>query len=124
MFTSIVLYLVLIGYNITFNTTEYEFDVSVHSVVGTVVFDALLIVENITAFMRITVSFPGTDTQDTFDSPRTNPLLTITFSEILDSDDENDDQNFTINYTAVTFTDVVYANSVNVILHEIGKPTM
>ena len=123
MFTSIVLYLVLTGYNITFNATEYEFDVSVHSVVGTVVFDALLIVENITAFMRITVSFSGTDTQDTFDLPRTNPLLTITLTEILNSDDENVDQNFTIHYNAVTFTGVIYANSVNVILHEIGKST-
>ena len=122
-FTSFVLYLVLTGYNITFNATEYEFDVSVYSPVGTVVFDALLIVENITAFMRITVSISGTDSQITFDMPRANPLLTITLSEVLNSDDENVDHVFIIHYNAVTFTGVEYANSVNVILHEIGKST-
>ena len=96
MFTSFVLHLVLTGYNITFSATEYEFDVSVHSPVETVMFDALLIVENITAFMRITVSFSGTDSQVTFDMPRTNPLLTITLSEVLNSDDENVNHNFTM----------------------------
>ena len=119
-----MLYLVLTGYNITFNATEYEFDVSVYSTVGTVVFDALLIVENFDALVVITVSSSGfplysineADTQVVFELPRTNPLLTITLSEVLNLDDENVDYNFTIHYDAVIDT-----GSVNVILHEIGK---
>ena len=96
MFTSIVLYLVPTGYIITFNATEYEFDISVHSSVGMVVFEALLIVENITDFVIIEVNFSGAplysineaDTLAIFGFfPTTNPLLTITLNEILNSDD-------------------------------------
>ena len=129
MFTSFLLYLVPTGYIITFNATEYEFDVSVLSSVGTVVFDALLVVENLTEFVIITVNLFGApfysindaDAEVTFDLPITNPLLTITLTEILNSDDENVDYTFTMHYSAVTDNGVEYANSINVILHEIGK---
>ena len=133
MSTSIVLYLVPTGYIITFNATEYEFDISVHSSVGMVVFEALLIVENITDFVIIEVNFSGAplysineaDTLAIFGFfPTTNPLLTITLTENLNSDDENVDYYFTMHYSADTTTGVEYANSVNVILHEIGKSTI
>ena len=129
-FTSFVLYLVLTGYNITFNATEYEFDVSVHSPVGTVVFEALLIVEDFNDLLIITAthsgpplySINGAGTQVVFDSSiRTNPLLMITLTEILNADDENVYYNFTIHYYAVTLTSDDHADSVNVVLHEIGK---
>ena len=125
--------LVPTGYIITFNATEYEFDISVHSSVGTVVFEALLIVENITNFVIIEVNFSGSplysineaDTLAIFGFfPTTNPLLTITLTEILNSDDENVDYYFTMHYSADTITGVEYANSVNIILHEIGKSTI
>ena len=129
MFTSIMLYLDPTGYIITFNATEYEFDVSVLSSVGTIVFYALLVVENLTEFVLITVNFSGAPfysindagTEVMFDLPITNPLLTIALTEILNSDDENVDYYFTMHYSAVTDNGVEYANSVNVILHEIGK---
>ena len=125
MFNFVVLYLVLTGYNITFNATEYEFDVSVHSPVGTVVFDALLVVEDFNDIIIITVTHSGAPlysiTQTEFESIRTDPVLTITLSEVLNSDDESVDYNFTIHYDAHTFSGENHVNSVNVILHEIGK---
>ena len=104
-----------------------------HSSVGMVVFEALLIVENITDFVIIEVNFSGAplysineaDTLAIFGFfPATNPLLTITLTEILNSDDENVDYYFTMHYSADTITGVEYTNSVNVILHEIGKSTI
>ena len=125
------LYLVSAGYNITYNATEYEFDISVYSPVGTVVFEALLVTENINNFIVIIANFSGDmnnygpfsingmETQVTFDGTITmNPLLLITLDETLDMNDSIVEYRFTINYEALIFS--VHTGSVNVVLHEIG----
>ena len=126
------MYLVSAGYVITYNATEYEFDISVYSSVGTVVFEALLVTENINDFVIITANFSGDindfgpfsingmETQVTFDHPITaNPLLLITLNETLNMNDSIAEYRFTINYRAVIVEK--YMGSVNVVLHEIGK---
>ena len=127
-----MLYLVSAGYIITYNATEYEFDISVYSSVGTVVFEALLIAEDISDFIVIIANFTGDmtscdpfsingmETEVTFDGPiRTNPLLTITLNEALDLNDSIVDYSFTIDYSALAVD--LFTGSVNIILHEIGK---
>ena len=44
-----LLFSVPAGYLIAFNATEYGFDINVYSLVGTVVFEALLVAENTNA---------------------------------------------------------------------------
>ena len=119
------------GYIITYNATEYEFDVNVYSPVGTVVFEALLIAENINNFFTISVTFDGDESQYgpfsingasqvRFDIPiSTNPLLMITLDEHLNSTDQQLDYEFLLRYFALHEEEVV--NTVNVILHEVGK---
>ena len=127
-----MLYLVSAGYIITYNATEYEFDISVYSSVGTVVFEALLIAEDISDLVLIIAIFAGDmtsfdpfsingmETEVRFDGPiRTNPLLTITLNEALDPNDSIVDYSFTINYISLTVG--IMRGSVNIILHEIGK---
>ena len=127
-----MLYLVSAGYIITYNATEYEFDISVYSSVGTVVFEALLIAEDISDFVLIMANFAGDmtsfdpfsinemETEVRFDGPiRTNLLLTITLNEALDLNDSIVDYSFTINYSALAVD--LFTGSVNIILHEIGK---
>ena len=121
------------GYYIAFNASEYKFDVNVYSPVGTVVFEALLVAENINDLLTIAVNFAGAstefgpysinemDTEDTFDVPITsNPLLTIRLDETLDPNDDQVEYTFTIDYVAAGFTRI-RSQSVDVILHEIGK---
>ena len=123
-------FIVSTGYIITFNATEYEFDVNVYSPVGTVVFEALLIVENINGFDSLGVNFVGNLVDygpysingldvDHESLIQTNPLLTISLDETLDVNDDKVDYNFAIQYVAVTST--IYNDLVNIILHEIGK---
>ena len=133
MFISILLYSVSPGYLITFNASEYEFDVNVYSPVGTVVFEALLITENLTELTLVRASFRGIpeeynhyslngmDETVTIDFPfPSNPLLTIALNESLEDDDDEITYDFRIDFFAVTFSSCREA-IVNVILHEISK---
>ena len=125
--------LVSAGYNITFNATEYEFDVNVYSPIATFVFAALLMVENINDLSLIIVEFSGApieynsysingmSREITFNSPMENPLLTIRLDEALDPNDGQVDYEFTLNYFAVAIGSIPRHSSVNVSLHEIGK---
>ena len=138
MLIFVVVYLVSPGYNITFNATEYEFNVNVHSPVGTVVFEALLTVENVGQFHMLVnfagvsvdygpYSINGIDTQVFFPFPvPTNSPLTIALDETLNATDNKANYNFTIHYNADNFNEAVpdYIGLVNVILHEIGKAIM
>ena len=121
------------GYVIAHNATEYEFDVNVHAPVGTVVLDALLIVEDLPDTFAVVVNLVGDDADSfvingmngglTFFPVETleNPLLSITLDETLDPNDENTDYNFMITYSATTTASTRYEGSINILLHEIGK---
>ena len=121
------MYLVSPGYYIAFNATEYEFDVDVHSPVGTVVFEVLLIVENMIG--RVQVG-SNTDSYGPFsrsftpsEMPR-NHLITFFVNEALDPNDDIMDYYFNVEYEASsspTEGSRIYTGSANVILHEIGK---
>lgn len=127
-----LLYLVPTGYNITFNATEYEFDVSVYSPIGTTVFEALLIFENVTVLQPIInfdgessdfapYSINGMNSEVAYNSLDNGvQLLTIALDEDLDPSDENVDYSFAIHYFAIIDL-MVFRGSVNVILHETGK---
>ena len=121
------------GYIIAYNATEYEFDVNVNTPVGTAVFDALIIIEDLPNTITVVVNLVGSNAnsfaingmnrQLTFlpvDTLET-PLLTITLNETLDANDENTDYNFMITYFATSATFTHYEDSINVTLHEIGK---
>ena len=121
------------GYYIAFNASEYEFDVNVYSPIGTVVFEALLIAENVSNLLTIASNFAGArrefgpysingmDIESTFDAPiRSNPLLTIRLDETLDPNDDQVEYTFTIDYVAAG-SSRIRSQSANVILHEIGK---
>ena len=130
----VVLILVSVGYIITFNATEYEFDVNVYSPVGTVVFEALLLAEDISIFSAIHVNFSGNlnrfspysingmDIGVDFNFPiETNPVLTIAIRETLDPHDTNVIYPFTIYYIAYNSSaGLEIPGSTNVNLHEIG----
>ena len=120
------------GYLIAFNATEYEFDVNVYSPVGTVVFEALLVAENINADFFIRVDFNGAaiafapysingmdDSLIITSTRSTDPLLTIRLNETLDPNDDQTDYTFTLAYIAAGAG--VKFDSANVIIHEIGK---
>ena len=123
--------LVSTGYYIALNASEYEFDVNVYSPVGTVVFEALLIAENVNDLLTVGVNFAGRqtafgpysingmDTEVTFDAPITSsPLLTIRLDETLDPNDDQDNYTFFIDYVVAGITRI-RSQSVNVILHEL-----
>ena len=129
-----VLYTVPVGYVIAFNATEYEFDVSVYSPVGTVVFEALLFVENVNNFTTIAAGFVGNE----FDySPFSingmnfsvlfipitrNPLLRVALDEHLDLNDEEAIYQFRIDVVGVPSQGGMNTElNANVIVHEIGK---
>ena len=96
----------------------------------TTVFNALLIAENINNLNMIIVRFDGAvaefgpfsingmDTQITFNSPTTNPLLTIRLNETLDPNDDEVDYEFMLTYFAAGAR--IKSDSVMVILHEFG----
>ena len=119
------------GYLIAFNATEYEFDINVYSSVGTVVFEALLVAENINADFFIRVNFNGAATEfgrysingstdiTITSTQSTDPLLSIRLVETLDPNDDQVDYTFTLAYIAAGAG--VKSDSVNVIIHEIGK---
>ena len=121
------------GYNIIFNATEYEFDVNVFSPNGTVVFEALLLLEDFSDITIVTVNFVGNADNYSINGMNTkinffpietlaNPLLTITLNGALDPNDNTTDYIFMIEYVADSATQTIdYTSVVNVILHEIGK---
>ena len=125
------------GYLIELNATEYEFDVNVYSPVGTVVFEALFVAENINELVTILVRFAGNLSElalfsinetgmdsVTFNSPiETNPLLTITLDEALDPNDDQVVYTFTLDYATLASGVPLRTKSSfgHVILHEIGK---
>ena len=96
-----------------------------YSPIGTVVFQALLFVENINDFATLGVNFAGNPDDygpysiNSDSQIQTNPLITITLDEALDLNDDKVDYNFAIQYVAITPTILIH--SVNVIIHENGK---
>ena len=118
------MYLVSPGYNITLNATEYEFDVDVHSPIGSVVFEALLIVENMidNSVTRVANNRDNYGPYSVnFISTRSR-ILIVTVDEDLDPNDDTMDYYFNIGYELGTTTVlVIYKGSANVIFHEIGK---
>ena len=115
------LYLVSAGYVITYNATEYEFDISVYSSVGTVVFEALLITaENVSNQLIIRTIFPGDTDNFGFNFDHSARLIAITLKKALDPNDSIMEYRFAINYSTL-IDDKEYTDLVNVILHEIGK---
>ena len=133
MFISILLYLVSPGYIITFNASEYEFDVNVYSPVGTVVFEALLVTENLTELATLTANFRGNvddyshyslngmDETVIIDLPfPSNPLITIALDESLEDNDDEITYEFGIDVAAFSLTGFRELRA-NVILHEISK---
>ena len=131
MSSSNVFYSVSPGYITTFNATQYEFDVNVYSPVGTVVFESLLVVENINDLLIMIVNFEGSRHEFvpfslngmgdsvTFDVVKTNILLTITLDETLNPNDTTVEYNFTLQYFIAGF-DISQSGSVNVLLYEVG----
>ena len=128
-----ILYPVSPGYVITFNATEYEFDINVYSPNRTtVVFEALLITENLNELNTLTANFRGSreeygryslngmDETVVISSFPSNPLLTIALDESLENDDDEITYNFGIDVAAFTSSGFEEL-SANVILHEIGK---
>ena len=103
--------------------------------VGTVLFEALLLLENrniITIEVYLLTSYP--DSVEPFhvslSQMSRNLLVTVTLDEVLNLNDDSIDYNFYIVYIAATHTPSIegtpvgyrYSNgSVSVILHEIGK---
>ena len=97
-----VLYTVPVGYVLALNATEYEFDVSGYSPVGTVVLEVLLFVENVNNFTVIAASFTGTEREyfpysingmnvmisAIFTTIRRSHLLRVALDETLDLNDE------------------------------------
>ena len=126
---------VLPGYILAYNATEYEFDVNVYSPIGTVVFYALLVAENINNFIDISVNFTGNQSQigpysiNGMSGPAifmlpisANPLLTISLNETLKSTDEQEDYNFTMQYSGIQLEGtIIVSGSASIILHEISK---
>ena len=122
------------GYSITPNATEYEFNVNVYSPVGAVVFEVLLIVEDISNFESGTIivdlaglaseyepyAINGMERQVIFDSPTENPLITISLRTALNPNDTQVIYLFRIDYVAFG-TDDTISNMITVTLHEIGK---
>ena len=129
-----VFYSVSTGYLITFNATEYEFDINVYSPNRTtVVFEALLITENLNELATLTANFRGApeeygryslnemDETVRINSPfPSNPLLTIALDESLEDNDDEITYDFGIDVVAFTLRGNKEL-SANVILHEIGK---
>ena len=117
------------GYNIAFNATEYEFDVSVFTPVETDVFEALLFFENRNAAI-VAISVGNGDSYGPFKVIVPNQvtryyLIRVILDEALDPNDDIVDYNFNISYVVSTppieGIYVMYNGSVSVILHEIGK---
>ena len=133
MFISILLYLVSPGYVIRFNASEYEFDVNVYLPVGTVVFEALLITENLNELATLTANFRGSpeaygpyslngmDETVIIDLPfPSNPLLSIALDESLEDNDDEIIYDFGLDVAAFSLTGFSEF-SANVILHKISK---
>ena len=129
-----ILYTVSVGYVLEFNATEYEFDVSAYSPVGTVVFEALLFVENQNTFITIAAGFTGTELEYlpysingmnlsvTIMSFRRSHLLRIALDETLDLNDEEAIYEFRLDVVGVPLQGSMNTElSANVIVHEIGK---
>ena len=121
------------GYFVTSNATEYEFDVNVYSPTGTVVFEVLLIAENISAFENVSIiayfaglsteydpyTINGMNREVIFNSPTENPLLIIAVDTTLNANDSKVDYLFRIDYVVLDTS--TKTAEVNVTLHEIGK---
>ena len=100
---------------------------------GTVVFEALLLLEDFTDITVIRVNFVGNADNYSINGMNTevnffpietltNPLLTVTLNGALDPNDNTTDYNFMTEYVADSATQTTdYTGMVNVILHEIGK---
>ena len=109
------------GFFAFFNATQYEFDVNVRSSVGSVVFMALVIVEDVDDIFTIDSFFGGSVTQ--FSLTRSNvTLITITLNTALDPNDEEVMHTFSLTaIVAVISSGATYSQVVNVLLYEKGK---
>lgn len=127
-----VLYTVSPGYVLALNATEYEFDISVHSRIGTFVFEALLFVENTNNFTSIVANFAGTETEyspfsingdnlaATFFVIERDHLLRVTLDEILHLNDTEAIYEFRIDAVGFLQSGSIELRA-DVIIHEFGK---
>lgn len=128
-----VLHTVTPGYVLVFSATEYEFDISVYSPVGTVVFEAFLFVESNNNFTSIGANFAGPETEyspysiNGMNMPvsfapirRTRYSLTVALDEALDLNDEEAIYEFSIDAVGF-FQGGSRELRADVIIHEIGK---
>jgi len=118
------------------NATHYEFDVNVYSPIGTVVFEALVLLEYPEDVLIVLVDFQGTvgggfrpysisgmGQHGTFNGDFTDDILiNVTLEQELDPNDRRDIYQFHLSLLAVS-VDYAYIIShlSNVILYEIGK---
>ena len=128
-----ILYAVSPGYGITFNATEYEFDVNVYSPVGTVVFEALIVAENASSLVMLGAGFNGSEPNFGHFSIngmdfvaeilpiRSSNLLTIRIAESLDPQHNESVYEFSIFASAVNFEFNIKESQAEVTLYEIGK---
>ena len=128
-----VLYTVTLGYVLALNATEYEFDVSVYSPLGTVVFEALLFVENANNFTSIVANFAGTGTEyspfsingdnltATFFSIERDHLLRVALDEMLHLNDTEAIYEFRIDAVGFLRPSGSIELRADVIIHEFGK---
>ncbi|XP_065915266.1 uncharacterized protein [Dysidea avara] len=107
------------GFFAFFNATQYEFDVNVRSTVGSVVFNVLVITENVDDIFTIDVFFGGSASQ--FSLTRSNiTLVTVTLNTTLDPNDEEVVYRFTLTaIVASTSSGATYSQEVKVLLYEI-----
>ena len=127
-----VLYIVSPGYVLALNATEYEFDISVYSRVGTVVFEALLFVENTNNFTSIVANFAGPETEyspfsinednlaATFFVIERDHLLRVALDEILHLNDTEAIYEFRIDAVGFLQSGSIELRA-DVIIHEFGK---
>ena len=101
MFIFVVVYLASPGYNITFNATEYEFDVNVFSPVETVLFDVLLLAENLSDILKPVYRFDignNANIDDPFGINQIQMSASVILKKVLNPNDNRIDYNFNINF--------------------------
>ena len=117
------------GYFALFNATHYEFDVSVYSTTETILFEALILLEDPDVIQIVDVTFSGRtnsggyvingDRSLVFNEPAGNVLFNMTVTENKELIDGNDDV-FDLSGFAVSVQRSEELTS-SVILHIVGK---
>jgi len=125
------------GYLTIFNATHYEFDVNVYSPIGTVVFEALLLVEMTDERGIVLVDFQdsagtggvgdiepfsinGMGNSDVISPVTGDVLITITTDELLNHTDTNVIYRFQV-VSLASIGSTTESEAADVILYEIGE---